>query len=1105
MTAWAAGGETGSAEPDSLRHLRVAAGLSQQEVARRAGMSVRALRYLENGGVSRPQAASVKRLADALGVPAEQVTRLFAAEPAAQGTQSARSVHGAQSARSTRAARPAALRVDALGPLLVRRGADEVVLGSAMRRLLLGLLAVQPGIPVGVEEIIGTLWPASAPATSRQLVHTYISSLRRLCEPGPAARSGARAIRGGVDGYRLDLGEDGLDVVRFERLSEQGHAALRARALDSAAQLFAEAWALWRGPVPTGDARLAQHPAVVRLVRRRADAVLAWADAAFILARYGEVANALRALLDEDPLHERLAARLVLALAGDGRQAEALSVFEATRDVLDEELGIRPGAELKTAHLRVLRGQLPPTERRAAPAAEPPAQLPADGSAFVGRVRQLATLDALVGPDGVAERVALVTGMPGSGKTALAVHWGHRMRARFPDGQLYVDLRGHSREEPVAPAQALAGFLHGLGVALDQVPGDPQQAAAAYRSRLAGKRVLVVLDNAASAEQVRPLLPSGPGSLAVVTSRHRLGGLVAREGARVLALAPLTADESQRLLTRLVGAERALAEPEAVAETAQLCAQLPLALRIAAANLTTRPELRITRFNDRLRAGNRLDELEVPGDADTAVRAAFQLSCDELPDPERRMFRLLAVTPGPDVGVAAAAALAGIGEADAERALRRLSDRHLVLERSQDRYALHDLLRLHARELPWPSAADAAPVDGDAACGCADTGQHAALVRLARHDRDRLAAVASLLYPHLLHLPDDPSDPTAVDWDADGARAWLDAERPGLTALVRQLAALGHHADAWRLTDLLGGSFMLSGITPEWAEVCEAACAAAQAGGDWSAQAATQMHAAASLHFAGRPRRAADRFRTAAGAARAGGWTQGEAVALNNLAICLFTAGEPEQAVAVLEQALALHRAAGRTAGEAVTLANLGAAYLDRGREAVRGERERAALSTAIAYLEDGLRLHREIGDRRNEGETLRALAEAYRDAGELDVSRAHATEALRLAREAADRRFETAALCLLGTVHARLGQVSEALACRAQGLEAAAQFAEPRLEADANLAAADTSLALGFLQDALLHLDNARVLARQIGSGQLERRCDLLMRRIEMADEAAA
>ena len=1065
----------------------MACGLSQQEVARRAGMSVRALRYLENGGVSRPQAASISRLADALGVPTEELARRFAG--------------GAGPARAPR------VRVEALGPLALRRGRDEVPLGSAMRRLLLGLLAVQPGAPVGIEEIIETLWPEQPPPTCRQLVHTYVSALRRLVED-------ADAIRVGPDGYRLVLDQDGADVVEFERLSAQGHAAVRARALDSAAQLFAEAWSLWRGPLPTGEPRLSQHPAVVRLTRRRVESVLAWADAAFGLARYGAVAEALAVLLAEDPLHERLAARLVLALAGEGRQAEALAVFERTRDLLDEELGIRPGAELKTAHLRVLRGQLPPTERRGVSAPTPPAQLPADSSAFVGRTRHLAALDALVGPESTTQGVVLVTGMPGAGKTALAVHWGQRVRAHFPDGQLYLDLRGHSREQPVLAGHALAGFLHGLGVPLDQVPDDWQQAAAAYRSRLAGKRVLVVLDNAASAEQVRPLLPSGPGSLALVTSRHRLGGLVARESALVLALAPLSADESRRLLTRLVGAERALAEPDAVADTAELCAQLPLALRIAAANLSTRPELRIAQFNDRLRAGNRLDLLEVADDADTAVRAAFQLSCDELPEAERRMFRLLALTPGPDVGVGAAAALAGIEAAQAERALHRLALRHLVFERAADRYGLHDLLRLHGRELPWPHAADAEPVPGDAeagaGCGCADVGAHTAFVRLARHQRGRLAAAARLLYPYLLQLPEDPDEPQAApaadvaEWDAAAARAWLEEERAGLMVLIRQLCALGHRRDAWRLTDLIGGHFMLRGVTAEWAEVCEAAYQAAQADGDGPARAAMAMHTATARHFGGRARPAAERFRAGADAAREAGWTQGEAVAVNNLAICLYNAGEPEQAVAAFERALALHRQAGRTAGEAVTLSNLGAAHIDQGRDPAQGEGGRAAQSKAIAYLHEGLLLHRSIDDRRNESETLRALAEAHRDIGELDASQTHATQALALARETGDRRFEAATLCLLGTVYARLGQVSEALAYRAQGLAAAAELGEPRLEADADLAAADTSLVLGLAQDALLYLDNARVLAGRIGSGQLARRCALLTRRIEMAGEAA-
>lgn len=1074
-------------EAGPLRRLRVAAGLSQQETARRSGMSVRALRYLENGSVTRPQASSIRLLAEVLGVPAQELAQYFAPDSSARG------------------ASPRGVSVEALGPLVLRRDGNEVPLGPPMRRSLLGLLAVQPGRLVGVGEIVAALWPTSPPATCRQLVHTYVSGLRRLLDGAAGVSQDEGVLRSSADGYRLELDEESLDVARFERLSAQGHEAVASHAFDSAAQLFSEAWLLWRGPMPTSDPRLAQHPAVVRLVQLRAQCVLGWADAAFILGRYGQVAPALRILVDENPLEERAAARLVLALAGEGRQAEALAAFERTRDALDEGLGVRPGAELKTAHLRVLRGQLPPTARRGSGAYDPPAQLPADASAFVGRAKHLAALDAVVGADGLADRVVLITGMPGAGKTALALHWGHRMRERFPDGQLYVDLRGHSREAAVPPTHALGGFLQGLGVGLDQVPDDAEQAAAAYRSRLADRKVLVVLDNAASAEQVRPLLPGSAGSLALITSRHRLGGLVAREAARVLALAPLAAEESHRLLVRLLGAERALAEPEAVIETAELCAQLPLALRIAAANLATRPEMRIARFNDRLRTGDRLGTLEVSDDADTAVRAAFQLSCDELPDAERRMFRLLALMPGSDAGVEPAAAMAGIGPHEAERHLRRLTDRHLVFEPSLDRYALHDLLRLHARQLSWPRAADARPAPGDPSCGCADAGEHAGLIRLARHQRDRLAAAARLLYPHLLQLPDDPSDPAAVNWNADDARAWLEREHSGVLALTHRLSGIRHHQDTWRLTDLLSGYFMLRGSTGQWAEACEAAYATAQSHGSAHVRAAMQMHTAVVLHFNGQPARAAQRFHAAAETAREAAWLPGEAVALNNLAICQFTAGEPGLAIAALEQALARHRQAGRIAGEAVTLSNLGAAFIAKARERATEAERRAALRTAINYLNDGLALHRTISDRRNEAETLRALAEAHRDAGRLALSLSHATEAIQLARETQDRRFEAAALCLLGTIHARLGQVSEALAHRAQGLDAAAQLHDPGLEGEASLAAADTSAVLGLAQDALVHLDNARVLARQIGSGQLERRCGLLARRMETADESGS
>jgi DNA-binding SARP family transcriptional activator/tetratricopeptide (TPR) repeat protein/DNA-binding XRE family transcriptional regulator len=1062
-----------------LRGLRVRSGMSQQELARRAGLSVRALRYLEGGGVARPQAASVRRLADALGVdPDDLIGRFIGRAPDNQAGR---------------------LRVDVLGPLVVRHGAKVVEIGSAMQRTLLGLLALQHGHVVGSGEIVDLLWPTEPPRTCLQLVHTYVGQVRRLLEPDRAARPAGLIVRRG-GGYALELEQDQLDLAEFDRVVAQARQAWSAGVAQSAGQFYREAWDCWRGALLAGsDARLHQHPAAVAVTQRRAAAVLEWTDVAFSLATYDTVVGPLRVLYADEPLHEGLAARLMLALAGNGQQAAALALFDDVRDRLDAQLGVTPGPELKAAQLRVLRGRLPASARPAAratpaatPTAPPPAQLPADVDAFTGRGAQLDTLDALLPDENAAgpARVIVLAGMGGVGKTALAVHWSYRVSSSFPDGQLYVDLRGHSGEPPLRPIDALAGFLTALGVPTDQVPEDEAQAAALYRSRLAGRRVLVVLDNAVGAEQVRPLLPTGPGSLALVTGRDRMTGLIARDGARLVPLDALAPHESVALLDHMLGPRRAAAEPGAVADVARLCAHLPLALRIAAANLAARPRHRVADYAAKLVAGDRLGELQADGDTASAVRATFELSCTALPAAERRMFRLLGIAPGPDVAVGAAAALAEMSAGEAERALDRLSGRHLLHERAPGRYAMHDLLRLYAAELAEREEPDIE----------SSGGRDLALTRLAVYYRARVAAAAQLLAPHLLYLPapDAPqADPHESGTAASGpfadtadAVAWLDGDLPNLVALVRELGARGHHAAAWGLSDLMSAYFARGTNTVDWRLVAETAHAAALTGGDPGVQAATTLQLAMTDVYQGRYEASAVRLTETAALAEQAGWTQCQAVALNNLARCQWTAGLVEEPISSLTEALALHRRAGRVAGEAVTLANLGAAHADRGREPNPGPRERESLELAIRYLSQALDLHRRIGDRRNEGDTLRALAEAHRDLGDLDEALKAATQALELALANEEPRFTSSALIALGTVHVRSGAGSQGLDELSRALEVARSIQDPRLIAETHLALADSHRRLHTFDEALLHLDDARDLARQLRSGMLDRQC---------------
>jgi DNA-binding SARP family transcriptional activator/transcriptional regulator with XRE-family HTH domain/tetratricopeptide (TPR) repeat protein len=1089
------GNGMGGADPGRdaalLRRLRVRAGLSQKELAERTGLSVRALRNLESGGVVRPHAGSIRRLADALAVAPETLADALCGAPATGTAPAAAAGAGtrpapppAAAASAPDASAPAGrLRVSVLGPLVVHRDAATLEVASAMQRTLLSLLALQHGTVVGTGAIVDLLWPEAPPRTCLHLVHTYIGQLRRMLGPDRIRRSGG--------GYVLQLAPHELDLAEFDACLAQARAAASAGAAHSARQFYAEAWACWRGPLPAAlDPRLAAHPAAAALELRRTAAVLEWADAAFSLAVYDEVLAPLRTLRAGEPLHEALAARLMLALAGDGQQAAALAVFDEVRALLDAQLGVAPGAELRAAQLRVLRGRLPASarpERRTGPAGDfpPPAQLPADVDAFTGRGAQLDILDAHLpydGPGGAAGRVVAIVGMGGVGKTALAVRWAHRVRDGFPDGQLYVDLRGHSGAPPLRPLDALAGFLLALGVPGERIPQEQAQAAAVYRSRVAGRRLLVVLDNAADAAQVRPLLPTGPGSLAVVTGRDRMTGLVARDGARLVPLDALTAHESVALLEQMIGPRRAGAEPEAVAQLARLCAHLPLALRIAAANLAARPRHRIADFAARL-AGDRLGALEADGDPDSAIRATFELSCGALPAAERRVFRLLGTAPGPDISLQAAAALAGLGAPEAEAALDRLTGRHLVQERAAGRYGLHDLLRLYAAQLAGTE---------ESARGAAH-----ATDRLVAHYRAHVAAAAQWLYPHVLHVPapDAPrpgAEPPRLFADRAGALAWFDAERANLVALVLALADTGRSAAAWGLADLMTGYFVLRTGSVDWRTVAQAAHVAALADGGPVPRAATELALGMVEIYQGRHAAAQRHLAACAALAEQGGWTQCQAVALNNLGRVLWAQGRFDETVARFTEALELHRRSGRAAGEAVTLANLAAAHLERSRESALSARERRGrIERVTALVAEALEVHRAVGDARNEADTLRLLAEARRDLGDLDQAGEQAAAALKLARAAGDLRFEINALNVLAGVEVRRGRPQAGLAHHARAGELAGEIGDPRLIAEARLALAETCTRLGRDEEAALHVEDARELARQIRSIPLARQCE--------------
>ncbi len=1002
-----------------------------------------------------------------------------------------------------------------LGPLEVRRGTDPVHLPAGKLRALLASLLLHANRVVSIDQFVDDLWGDDPPDRARNVIQVYVMRLRN-------ALGDAAVIRTTPNGYRIELAPDSLDLHRFQELTDQGR-----RAADDAAtsaDLLRRALSLWRGPALADVRSPSLHRTEVpRLTEYRLQAQQWRIDADLHLGRHQQLIPELTSLTREFPLREQFWGQLILALYRADRLAEALRTYQDLRQSLADELGTDPSQPLQRLHQRVLAndpaldlgaptsaGSAPAGSASAgsasagsasagsasagsAPAGTPPArpfQLPADASSFTGRTAELAALDALVttAPDRPPTVVvSAIAGAPGVGKTALAVRWAHRVADRFPDGQLYVNLRGHATSPPLRPIDALARFLRALGVAADQTPVEEDEAAALYRSTLAGTRTLIVLDNAVDADQVRPLLPASPTCLTVVTSRDRLTGLVALDGAHRVTLGVLPEADAVDLLRQLIKADRAHAEPDAVAELARQCGYLPLALRIAAANLADRPYESIAGYTAGLAEG-RLAALAVDGDGQAAVRAAFDLSYAALPGPARRLFRLLGLVPGPDIAIPAAAALAGTSVGEARTLLDRLAGAHLLEPHSPGRYACHDLLRLYAVERVHGE--DSGP-DRAAAAG-----------RLYDHYLAGADAAAKVLYPQMLRLPEDQTtgEITAEITDSDQASAWLDAERANLVAVVRHTAEHGPWPVAWRLSDALRMYFYLRMYPIDWLAVATAGLAAATADDDPRAQAAAH-HSLALLY--GRQSRfdqAIRHYDQAIDLARTAGWLDGEATAHNNIGIVYANTGRPRQAADHYARTLVIKRRADHASGEAAALGNLGALSAELGRlpEAVEHSNQALALYRKIGNrigeahvhtglgviehalghldqaadtLEQAISLHREVGNRINEVEARSYLTAVLRDAGRLAEARTHADAALTLVLDVGHRRLEGNARNALGTLEAAEGRCAAAADLHRYAIEVATATTDQYLLVEALLdlaRAVGGDKALGYAQRAL-------------------------------------
>lgn len=559
-----------------------------------------------------------------------------------------------------------------LGPLQVlRRG--EVMILPAAERAVLGLLALADGSPVSRGSLVDAVWGEYPPASAVNIVYTYISRIRLLL--GGSAERGREVVPACAgSAYRLRLTADRLDLLGFRDAVEGARGALKNQDLAAACEEFERATGLWRGEPLEDVAVLAGHPAVTALSEERIQAVLEYADAAASAGWCDRVVPRLRALAARNPLHEPIHARLLIALAATGCQAAALTCYEGLRQRLDGELGALPGRELREAHARVLRQELP--ARAPGPhwtAGWVPAfQLPAAPADFTGRTTECERLaEAVIAGRGQSgPSVAVVSGPPGIGKTTLALFAANAVREEFPDGQLWVQLAGASARHR-GPGDVLGELLRALGVPGPAIPDDDSERAVCYRSRLAGRKVLVVADDAATAAQVRPLVPGTAGCAVIVTSRGRLEGL---EGARRIQLDVLSREDAADLITRLVGEHRVNAEPEAASELVQMCGALPLALRIAGAKLAARPSWPVSAMVRRLTGEH--DRLGVLEAEDLSVRASIASSYDSLHERLRRAFRLLALLGPADFPEWVIGVL--LGERDAIDVAEELTSRSLL-------------------------------------------------------------------------------------------------------------------------------------------------------------------------------------------------------------------------------------------------------------------------------------------------------------------------------------------------------------------------------------------------------------------------------------------
>ncbi|WP_030775951.1 AfsR/SARP family transcriptional regulator [Streptomyces sp. NRRL S-920] len=859
-----------------------------------------------------------------------------------------------------------------LGAVSVATEVGVLPLGPAKRRSLLAALLLRPNHPVPVDRLTAALWDQEPPARARGVIQGHVSQLRVLLTEAEAGMFGVELVTQGT-AYVLRMPESLLDAHRFEELVTL---ARGQRAPADAVAMYQEALSLWQGPALTGAYPSQPLQAAAQALEElRLASVESLAGAYTRMGEHARAAAVLRAEAGAHPLRESLSAELMRALQRAGRRTEALDWFHRTRRVLADELGVDPGRELADAYAAALRGagdepdgtgggafaaDVPPGGGPVAVAAPPssaPASVPAAPSAqgpsgvpaapvaspapgpalppaaidllprmprgFHGRAGELTALSRAAAGEAP---VCLVTGPAGVGKTALVTHWAHRNREHFPGGLLYADLRGFSDTGEPALLEVLREFLLALGVAPRRIPESAGAASALFRSLSADRQLLVVLDNARASDQVRELLPGGARCVTVVTSRYRLRGLIASDAARPVPVDVLEPEDSTALLAAVLGTDRVLAEEVAARRLAELCGGLPLALRVAAARLADQPESSLSTMCAELSdESRRLGLLDVE---DTGVRAALRLTVRRLPADAARQFAHLGRHPGTHIDLYAAAALADTDTATAEAALDKLTAAHLVMRAGPDRWTLHDLVRLYARDLDaeadaLPRVLDLTVATALAAADAAEPGDESCFT-----------------------LPADFRPPWAAREFADReqAMAWYAAERDDLTLAATAADSAGLHDRTWRI--ILGmWPQIVWRVQDGWTPLLKTALEATRADGDARAESRVLALLGWVLTEEGRIDEALGHLEAAPLLAARAGDTRGEATALMNLSLAQAALGSPDEAAEGCALAAELAHSVGDRHTERLALCHLARHRLD-------AREWQAAHETAIAALD---------------------------------------------------------------------------------------------------------------------------------------------------------